>query len=159
MKETVLDVLMFLFEHYLDDDSDMEADQESLKHELIEAGFPEAEIIKAFDWLESLAAEHPQTDAAEINPGAAMRIYTDEECGRLDLECRSLLVYLEQVSVLDGVTRELVIDRVMALETEEIDLEQLKWVILMVLFNRPGQQTAFSWMENIVVNQSGGYLH
>jgi len=29
----------------------------------------------------------------------------------------------------------------MALDTDEIDSEQLKWVILMVLFNQPGQGT------------------
>ncbi len=70
----------------------------------------------------------------------SFRIYSDEECGKLDTECRGFLLFLEQMGVLDHATREMVIDRVMALDSEEVDLEQLKWVILMVLFNQPGQE-------------------
>jgi len=33
-----------------------------------------------------------------------------------------------------------VIDRLMALEGDEIDLEKLKWVVLMVLFSQPGRK-------------------
>ena len=40
MKETVLDVLMYLFEHYFDEDVHVEPDQESLAHDLVQAGFP-----------------------------------------------------------------------------------------------------------------------
>ena len=56
-------------------------------------------------------------------------------------------------------TRELVVDRVMALESEAIDLEQLKWVVLMVLFNQPGQETMFSWMEDFVFDREACRLH
>ena len=48
MKETVLDVLMYLFENYFDDEGAVEPDQESLRQELVQAGFPEEEIGKAF---------------------------------------------------------------------------------------------------------------
>ena len=56
-------------------------------------------------------------------------------------------------------SRELVIDRVMALESEEIDLDQLKWVVLMVLFNQPGSEAAFAWMEDLVLDEVVGQLH
>lgn len=52
------------------------------------------------------------------------------------------------------------IDRVMALETDEIDLRQLKWIILMVLFNQPGQEDACAWLEDLVFDDApGGCLH
>ena len=38
----------------------------------------------------------------------------------------------------------------MALDNAEIDLEQVKWIILMVLFNRPGQEDAYARMEELV---------
>ena len=44
--------------------------------------------------------------------------------------------------------RELVIDRAMALDQDEIELDDLKWVVLMVLFNQPGSEAAFAWMES-----------
>jgi Smg protein len=46
-------------------------------------------------------------------------------------------MYLENVRILSSTQRELVIDRLMALEADEIDIEQVKWVVLMVLFSQP----------------------
>jgi Smg protein len=162
MKENVLDVLMYLFENFMDEETPIQASQETLKTELIAAGFPEVEINKAFAWLEGLSREQ-EARAQENRVGAtgvpSVRIFTSHELDRLDVECRGFLLFLEQVGVLDQATRELVIDRVMALGTEEIDLEQLKWVILMVLFNQPGQEAALAWMEDLVFNEMAGKLH
>ena len=159
MKESVLDVLMYLFEHYLDEETELESDQESLRAELVNAGFPEAEIGKAFAWLEGLTIESEEGGTVEIARVGSVRIYTTEEMGRLDTACRGFLLFLEQVRVLDGLSRELVIDRVMALEDDEIDLDQLKWVVLMVLFNQPGHETAYAWMEDLVIDHAGEFLN
>ncbi len=160
MKESVLDVLMYLFEHYLDDDDvDVDSDRESLRQELSEAGFPHMEISKAFDWLEGLTADHDGPCPEGVKDAPSTRIYAVEEMERLDSEGRGLLLFLEQAGVLDATTRELVIDRVMALEAGGIDLEQLKWVILMVLFNQPGKESMFTWMEDFVFDREAGRLH
>ncbi len=53
----------------------------------------------------------------------------------------------------------MVIDRIMALDNAEIDQEQVKWIILMVLFNRPGQEDAYARMEELVFDQSLGVMH
>ena len=55
MKENVLDVLMYLFENYIDEDQIAEPDRANLESRLVEAGFGNTEVSKAFDWLESLA--------------------------------------------------------------------------------------------------------
>jgi Smg protein len=55
MKETVFDVLMYLFNNYLDDDYELNTDQDSLRKVLMLAGFEENQVKKAFDWLESLS--------------------------------------------------------------------------------------------------------
>lgn len=56
-------------------------------------------------------------------------------------------------------TREMVIDRIMALDSNEIDLEDLKWVVLMVLFNIPGYESAYQQMEELLFEVNEGYLH
>ena len=38
--------------------------------------------------------------------------------------------------------REIVIERMLALDADELDTEQLKWVVLMVLSSQPGQEHA-----------------
>ncbi|MEO5703313.1 MAG: DUF494 family protein [Gammaproteobacteria bacterium] len=159
MKENILDVLMYLFENYMDNDVDRNPDQETLKLELVEAGFTQAEINKAFIWLEGLAVLQDSLPSHTLKSGRSIRIFTDQEAEKVGIECRGFLLFLEQVGVLDQANRELVIDRVMALETEEIDLEQLKWVVLMVLFNQPGQEAAFAWVEDLVYEETAGTLH
>ncbi|MCI0401378.1 MAG: DUF494 domain-containing protein [Gammaproteobacteria bacterium] len=159
MKETVLDVLMYLFENYIEDEVELAPNEESLKLELREAGFGDVQVNMAFTWLESLAVQKENLLNHKLSDTPSVRIFSDREKDRLDVECRGFLVFLEQVGVLDAHDRELVIDRVMALGSDEIDLQQLKWVILMVLFNQPGKEAAFTWMEDIVLDDLGGSLH
>jgi Smg protein len=47
----------------------------------------------------------------------------------------------------------------MALESDDIDLQQLKWVVLMVLFNQPDKEAAITWMEDIVMDDINANLH
>ena len=68
-------------------------------------------------------------------------------------------MYLSNCGVLDAQRRELVLDRLMALEAEEIDLEDIKWVVLMVLFNQPGQEANFAWMEDLMFDSEQDYRH
>ncbi len=160
MKENVLDVLMYLFESYMDEEAEISPDQESLKTELLEAGFPQAEINKALAWLEGLAAlqdDHAARPNSGVRP--SFRVFTEQETGKLCMDGRGFLLFLEQVGVLDAVSRELVIDRVMALETDEINLEELKWVVLMVLFNQPGQENALARMKVLVMDEVSQELH
>lgn len=150
-EESILDVLLYLFEHYLYDDPDAVRDRETLQNGVIQAGLQQAgfspsEIGKAFDWLDALARERPE--AARPRADGPVRIFVDAELDRLDPECRGFLMFLEYHGVIDADQRELILDRVMALEQDEIDLSDLKWVVLMALFNQPGSEAAFAWMES-----------
>jgi Smg protein len=159
MKQSVLDVLVYLFENYMVDETEPPQDHESLETELRQAGFHGPQISKAFDWLEGLTALH---DSAEDTPRKhthSIRIYTDDESERLGVDGRSLLLFLENMSVIDSYLRELILDRVMALETDDVDLDTVKWVVLMVLFNQPGHEAAYAWVEDFVINDITTALH
>jgi Smg protein len=159
MKENMFDVLMYLFEHYyMDEETELSPDRESLHTELMEAGFPSRDINQAFEWLEDLAVQPHQVHAPQTEN--ALRVYSDIESERLDAESRGFLLFLEQMGILTPEARERVIDRAMALDTDDFDLNQLKWVVLMVLFNQPGAEAAYAWMEDLVFDSvPGGYLH
>lgn len=146
MKESILDVLLYLFEHYFTEDADPVRDRDSLQNGLIQAGFSPAEINKAFDWLDALADQRPSA-AQPPRAGGPTRVFHGPELEKLDVECRGFLLFLEQHGVLDADQRELVLDRAMALDQDELDLDDLKWVVLMVLFNQPGSEAAYAWME------------
>ncbi len=154
MKENVLDVLMYLFQNYMSEDLEGEPDRDTVHNELIAAGFPAHEISQAFEWLEGLVEQ--QEKPLTLRSGQSFRVYTAAERRKLDAECQGYLLFLEQAGVLSSQTRELIIDRVMALQTTEIDLQQLKWIILMVLFNHPGQEEAYAWMEDMMFDDAAG---
>jgi Smg protein len=159
MKETVLDVLMYLFDNYIEEDVELDHDEDTLRLELKEAGFGDYQVSRAFDWLEGLAMQKESTGLPTLGQSPSMRILCDEEANKIDAESYGFLLFLEQIGVLDGNDRELVIDRLMALGTDEIELQQLKWVVLMVLFNQPGKEAAFAWVEDLVMEEFNTSLH
>jgi Smg protein len=158
MNETVLDVLMYLFENFSEQDYDFSPDQMVLREELLSAGFGEPEIDRALDWLEELAATD-QVPFANKPAKRSVRMFSMRELARLDTECRGYVVYLEQIGILSPVQRELVLDRLMALDSVDIDVDQVKWVVLMVLFSQPGEESAFARMEDLVFEDDASVVH
>ena len=158
MKENVLDVLMYLFETYVDTEEEPEADHSELRDELSRAGFGDPEIDRALDWLDGLT-EHQDSLAFNAQTSHGTRIYSDFEQNRLDVACRGYITYLEQIGILSAPQREILVDRLLALESTDIDEEQIKWVVLMVLFSQPGQELAYARMEDLVFEESTGAIH
>lgn len=158
MKESVLDVLIYLFDHYVEEELEIAPDQDDLKSQLIQAGFTDTQVSKAIDWLECLAMQKDELNSS-AQQARSIRIYNDVENEKLDVESKGFLLFLEQSGVIDADDRELIIDRVMALETDFIEVQQLKWVVLMVLFNRPGKEAAFTWMEDILMDDISAIIH
>jgi Smg protein len=157
MKESVLDILIHLFENFLDADDDSAPSRDALKQELDQAGYPEADIERALAWLESLAADPDR--AMNEGTARAVRVFSGPEQVRLDTDVRGYLLHLENLGILSAVQREVVIDRLLALEADDIDIEQLKWVVLMVLFSQPGQENAYQRMEDLVFDERRDAMH
>jgi Smg protein len=175
MKERVLDILIYLFENYADPDSaDIEPGQiqfasgahagnarDALRDELELAGFRTTAIDSALAWLDALAANTEKSIPTAAT--RAIRVFADSECHKLDTDCRNYILYLENIGILNATQRELVVDRLLALESPTfepgIDLEQVKWVVLMVLFSQPGQEAAYSRMEDLLFSSRLEALH
>ena len=135
-----------------------EPGRNELREELERAGFRNREIDRALDWLDGLnAAAVPNQEQAD--PAPTFRIYDVVEQDRFDSDCRGYLLYLEQAAILTAAQRELVIDRLLALDSDDIDIEQIKWVVMMVLFSQPGQEQAYARMEDLVFAESPTWLH
>lgn len=158
----MFDILMYLFENLVNSQTELGSDQDELTDELIRAGFHHDEIYKALAWLEKLC-ELQSSDQTPyltyVNGLSSNRIYCPEEQIMLDVECRGFLVFLEQIKVLCATTREMVIDRVMEIDSDDFCLVDLKWVVLMVLFNVPGKESAYEQMEELIFDECEGLLH
>jgi Smg protein len=146
---SVLDILIFVFDRYMHAEATAVPDRAHLAQDLELAGFGRANVERALDWLTELAFGHER--AAQPAATAGLRIYTDSELLRLSSECRGLLLSLERARVISSAQRELVIERLLALEADEPDTEQLKWVVLMVLSSQPGQELAVERLGGLVL--------
>lgn len=144
----MLDILIYLFETYISGGMDAapEPSRDSLKTELSLAGFADRDIEDAFAWLESLAA----LPATVHEPSSATRVFSAQESARLDIDCRGYLQHLENLGILNATQREWVIDRLLAVAREDIDIEEVKWVVLIVLFSQPESANAYARMEDLV---------
>lgn len=160
--ENVLDVLLYLFENYLEGELEDDNFQDNLKLELEQAGFPSREIEQAFAWLDSLSAS--ETSVAEMVSQSAsadaIRMYAKEEREIIPTDCQGFLLHLEQLGILSPASREQVIDRLLDLAAgEQVSQDQLKWVVLMVLFSQSGDKTAYAELEEMMHSYDADMLH
>jgi len=145
-----MEVLQYIFERFEDEEFVPVEKAQSLVSELEDVGFKTGEIDSALCWLDGLVDTSSENFALNHSNQQTTRVFHPYEMQYLDKNGRGFLYFLEQVGVLDPHSREAVIDRVLALESfEKIDLDQLKWVVMMVLFNIPGKLEAAVWLENM----------
>lgn len=146
--ESILSVLMYLFHYHMNKNNETHLDDIQLVDELKSAGFHAHNIGKAFHWLYHLA----EFSSLKTQPSAqSFRVFSEEECLLIDEECRNFIFTLEQQGILTPRTREIVIHQTLAFIHEGIDLNLLKWVTLVVLFNMPNSENALSHMESLVL--------
>lgn len=165
MKANMLDVLFFMFEHY--DDSTIaavEADPSTslalfsetrrLEEQLFNEGFEEQEINLALRWLEDLGTQVGalSTVTADSPTAGYLRVFSEEERSLFGNDCCNFLLSLENDGMVSTAQRELIIDRALALDLAnvEIDLHQFQWLTLMVLANIPEADDAYDWVEELI---------
>ncbi len=155
----MFEVLMFLFENYMDGNISLQTANETIVVELEKVGFNRYEIDRALDWLDGLNRFQTVVQTGPKLTSHAIRHYSPFESEQLGIEGRGFLLYLEQLSILDPSTREIVIDRIMALDRSEVDLGRIKWVVLMVLFNQPDKKSALSLLQDMILSDAFDVLH
>ena len=133
------DVLVYVFENC--QQAEVAHDSDRVAKKLSAAGFEDADISEALHWLAGVLCA-PQPGPGEL-PDAqrTFRAFAPRELAKLDAECRGFLLTLEHSGILNPVTRELVMERSLAASGDALTLEQLKLIVLMVLWN---QQTPTS---------------
>ena len=129
----MFEILMYLFESYFDAGSYPEPDK--LSRKLSAAGFEGEEISEALTWLSALQQQNPENYPDTLKH-AGLRHFADLELQRISLEARQFLVFAEQQQMISAVEREMILDRAVALQQENIKPDKLKLIMLMVLWTR-----------------------
>ena len=133
------EILVFLFENC--QQAELAHDRERVAKKLSAAGFEDSDITEALHWLAGMALTPCRAGKPLPDAHSSFRAYAPRELAKLDAHCRGFLLTLEHSGILNADTSELVIERALAASGDALSLEQLKLVVLMVLWN---QQTPTS---------------
>lgn len=127
------DILVYLFENC--QHADLAYDRERVAKKLSAAGFEDSDISEALHWLAGVRVPHSVREPLP-DSRSTFRAYAPRELAKLDAQSRGFLLTLEHSGILTAETRELVIERALAANGDTLSLEQLKLVVLMVLWNQ-----------------------
>lgn len=147
MRESVIDILFYLFDDILPETDGGEADLETMASSLHEAGYTREDVSRALNWFSALGQLSER--AVNINTNA-LRVFSAQESYYIDDEGQDFLYGLLRYGIINQVDLELIIERALALE-EPLDYETLRWVALMVVINRdehPEDNMLASWREH-----------
>lgn len=128
------DILVYLFENC--QHHEVSTEKERVAKKLSAAGFGDSDISEALTWMAGVARGPSRPVSPLPDSGAVARAYAQRELMKLDADCRGLLIYFEQSGILNAQMREHVIERAMAASGDALTVEQLKLIVLMVLWNQ-----------------------
>src|ERR1700744_5257910 len=106
MTGSVLDILIYVFDRYMLDEVPEVPEREHLVRDLELAGFGQANVERALDWLADLAWERDRPplslSTSDKGRGPTVRIFSDGELARLSTEGRGFLFTLERMWALEA---------------------------------------------------------
>jgi len=151
MKESMLDVLIYLLEEY-DGGQNYDNERDFLTDELVTAGFGSVEIGRAWGWLDDLAVQVEKRDHVVGYKQLSTRLFSTHEKSRLSFEAQRFLTVLQLSDLIDSATFELILDRLVALDcgSGELNMEQVRWVVFMVAFNHASDISEFVALEYLI---------
>ena len=152
----MIDILVYLFENYVE--MNAYPDETTLTRELSAAGFDRNEITQAITWFHGLENLASASYSDDLLTSGATRCYSEQEIQRIGTQGVGVLAFLENSGVLDPVQREWILDRAFAVDEAELTLDQVKWIVLFVLWNHNEPQQFF-FIEDLLFGDGQPTLH
>ena len=147
IKEDFLDILLYLFEYYSEDPVRESDTSFVIRDHLIDAGFQDAAIDHAMDWVE-IFKNQGENMMLHTPSNSSIRILSDDEKNLLDVECQNYISRLEKFGLLTPEKRELLIDKLTSIGFEPMDLEVVKALSILMLFQEPSVEVRLHAYEN-----------
>ena len=150
----MFDVLVYLYENYWRPDACPEPKQ--LSRKLSAVGFEPEEIQDALRWLDGLATTAESHTGSPVQ--GSIRIYTEQERDVLGYDSIGFIAFLESAGVLPAPMREMVIDRALAVGSGELELDDLKIIVLMVFWSL-GEEPDALVLDELFVDPEDRVIH
>jgi Smg protein len=152
----MFEVLVFMFENYFANHAF--PDNEVMAQELSAAGFKESDISGAVDWLHEMKTMLTEPPAVYSHKLTGLRMFANTELKKISTDSISFILFLQQANVINDVERDLIVDRAMALKQEYINIEEMRWITMIALWNE-GREKDYLFVEDALFNPRGFTLH
>jgi Smg protein len=149
----MFEILMYLFESYIDAGSYPAPDK--LSRKLSAAGFEGEDIDEALTWLSALRLPDNYPD---ILAHGGMRFFAEREFEFIGAGARQFILFAEEQKMISAIEREIIIDRALALQQKDLELNKLKLIMLIVLWDRH-QDLSPLLIEELLVPITSTQLH
>lgn len=140
----MFDILMGVIEG-LQKGGDMTQLCDEIVDQLLEAKVSDDEIAKFLNSMQRISELQATVQRLIPVGGFPVRIYSLFEMVKLDTSCRSYLLQLEHDSVLPPPLREVVIEQALSMEDVDMDIDRLRLLVTLVLFNQTGVETVLDY--------------
>jgi Smg protein len=152
----MFEVLVFIFENYIAHHA--LPDNDVMAEELSAAGFDRTDIVGAVNWFQEMKSMLTEPPAAYCHKHTGTRMLTNAELMKIDSESISFVLFLQQANVINDVERDLIIDRAMALEQDQVNIEEMRWITMIALWNE-GREKDYLFVEDALFNPRGLTVH
>ena len=152
----MFEILVFIFENYIAHHA--LPDDDVMTQELSAAGFNQKDIQGAVGWFQEMKSMLTQPSVTYSHQHSATRILTDSELKKISIESISFVLFLQQANVINDVERDLIIDRAMALKQGQVNIEEMRWITMIALWNE-GREKDYLFVEDALFNPRGLTLH
>ena len=161
MTGSVLDILIYVFDRYMLDEVPEVPEREHLARDLEACRLRASERgararLAGRSRVRARSSAAWQTGSGRDGGAHVLATASWRGCRR---NVAAFSFTLERLGILSPQQREIVIERMLALDADELDTEQLKWVVLMVLSSQPGQEQAFERLEDLVADAHPNVPH
>ena len=149
MKETLLEILMMIFNQIIEDEAVLGLDAEQLLEKLENMG---AEITESTPPRQLTEAQGKLVQAHYQNFGDNdnIRILSPDEAEKLGVEGWNYLLSLENADIIPPWIRELILYEIENLELDDLDLKDLKMVIFHVMRKLINKEEDVAWLEHLL---------
>lgn len=133
-----------------------------LRLKLRKAGIEKDQIAQAIAWATHLHTSIYSFDERILQSdfqSCAVRIYDHTEKKLLSDHGIAFLKHLENLSIIDFKSKEIILDMLFTLEAFEIDPPLIKWVALIVLYALPNHNAQLMALELLVLDAPDNRVH
>ena len=149
MKQHMMDVLVYVFENYMTEQYNLKESghRQHIIDGLQKIGFSPGLIEEALLWLQQVSRA---PDAMVQPAGHSVRHFSHKEQQMMGSEGIDFIEYLMGQGILTNHSRELLIDGLLYLKADNIEVDDLQWLALIILFSQPDQEQAFVDLERLL---------